>query len=299
MSDEAIFKAIVKAGSEFDKYDRQATKEVMALLNGARREVIDALTNTQSDYARYVNSGIKTEIERSISKLNENLKRRQNGFLESSWELGIEQVDSPFRVLGVAGGFDSFKLDETILLKLKDFSATLITNLSAETLPKIDTAIKVGLLKGESVINIARQIGTNLKDPSIFKSVAERSIVIAQTEMNRVYNTATNDRYKMVQNYVPGLKKMWSNAGDSHVRPSHQRLNGQVVDVGKKFYDSLTGISIDRPGDPEAPASFTVRCRCRSVPFKENWDINWDKHGYKPYSQSKGKEKVIISYGQK
>src|SRR4030042_1563152 len=97
--------------------------------------------------------------------------------------------------------------------------------------------------------------------------------------MNRKYNTATNDRYKMVEQYSPGLQKMWSNAGDSHVRPSHQRLNGQVVDVGKKFFDALTGIYIDRPGDPAAPVKFTVRCRCRSIPFKQNWDIDWAHDG--------------------
>ena len=294
MTDEAVFKAIYSAGKDFDRYNEQATKEVINLLNQARKDIIDVLANTQSDYTRYVNQNLKVEIDRTIGKLNETLKRRQAGFLETSWELGIEQVDTPFRALGIAGSFDSFKLDETILLKLKDFSATLITNLSAETLPKIDTAIKVGLLKGEPIINVARSIGTNLKDPSIFKSISERAIVIAQTEMNRVYNTATNDRYKMVEQYSPGLQKMWSNAGDSHVRKSHQRLNGQVVDVGKKFFDALTGIYIDRPGDPEAPASFTVRCRCRSIPFKQNWDIDWVKHGYKPYTAVKGRPKKYI-----
>ena len=294
MSDEAIFKAIVSAGKDFDKYNEQATKEVIALLNQARREVIDVLTNTHSDYTRYVNSNLKVELERSIAKLSEALKRRQAGFLDTAWELGIEQVDTPFRVLGVAGSFDSFKLDETMLLKLKDFSGTLITNLSAETLPKIDSAIKVGLLKGDSVINIARQIGTNLKDPSIFKSISERAIVIAQTEMNRIYNTASDKRYEMVQNYVPGLETMWSTAGDGNVRPSHQRLNGQVVGVGKKFYDSITGVSIAYPGDPAAPASFTVRCRCRKIPFKQNWEIDWSKHGYNPYQQPKGKDKIFI-----
>lgn len=294
VSDEAVFKAIFGAGKDFDIYNDQSTKEVIALLNQARREIIDTLTNTQSDYTRYVNLNLKKELERSITKLSEALKRKQAGFLDQSWELGIEQVDTPFRVLGVAGSFDSFKLDETMLLKLKDFSGTLITNLSAETLPKIDSTIKVGLLKGDSVINIARQIGTNLKDPSIFKSISERAIVIAQTEMNRVYNTATDNRFDMVVNYVPTLEKMWSTAGDGNVRPSHQRLNGQVVAVGKKFYDSLTGVSILHPGDPEAPASFTVRCRCREIPFKQSWDINWGKHGYEPYAQSKGKEKIFI-----
>ncbi len=294
MSDEAIFKVIYSAGKDFDRYESKAVKEMLSLLNQARKDVIDVIASTESNYALYVNQNAKVRLEQAIKKLEINLKGKQLSFLDNAWELGIEQVDTPFRVLGVAGSFDSFVLDETMLRKLKDFSATLITNLTTEALPKIDSAIKIGMLKGDNFITIARQVGKNLTDPSIFKSVSERAIVIAQTEMGRVYNTANNERMKQVKGYVPGLMKMWSTAGDANVRPSHQRLNGQVVEPEGKFQDSLTGVSIDRPGDPAAPASFTIRCRCRAIPFKENWDIDWPKHGYNPYQQAKGKAKQLI-----
>lgn len=53
----------------------------------------------------------------------------------------------------------------------------------------------------------------------------------------------------------------WHTAGDKRVRHTHQGMNGQAVKYGEKFV-SPSGARLAYPGDPTAPASEVINCRC-------------------------------------
>lgn len=53
----------------------------------------------------------------------------------------------------------------------------------------------------------------------------------------------------------------WRTAGDKRVRHTHQGMNGQKVGYGQKFV-SPSGARLAYPGDPTAPASEVINCRC-------------------------------------
>ena len=56
------------------------------------------------------------------------------------------------------------------------------------------------------------------------------------------------------------LALRWRSRGDSKVRASHRRANGQVQPVGARFQ---VGTSMLRwPGDPLGPPDETINCRC-------------------------------------
>jgi uncharacterized protein with gpF-like domain len=58
------------------------------------------------------------------------------------------------------------------------------------------------------------------------------------------------------------VTKTWKDARDVRVRNSHVHLNGQTVPFSGKF-KSISGATLDYPGDPEAPAEERINCRCR------------------------------------
>lgn len=64
------------------------------------------------------------------------------------------------------------------------------------------------------------------------------------------------------------ITKKWKSAMDTRVRETHVHLNGQVVPYTGKFR-STSGAELDFPGDPTAPASERVQCRC-------TWEIRID-----------------------
>jgi hypothetical protein len=60
-----------------------------------------------------------------------------------------------------------------------------------------------------------------------------------------------------------GWKKLWISRGDSRVRELHRKLHGQPVKSGQAFWRwPLTGEEIRYPGDPTAPLSERINCRC-------------------------------------
>lgn len=72
-------------------------------------------------------------------------------------------------------------------------------------------------------------------------------------------------------------KRVWDSAGDSRVRWSHKRLDGQEVGLKEPFVSPLTGARMLYPGDTSmgASADETVMCRCRArlkVDFLAAWN---------------------------
>lgn len=91
-----------------------------------------------------------------------------------------------------------------------------------------------------------------------------RANVIARTEALRAVHQGTEEMYQQaidLGQILPGqLERKWNTAADERVRQSHVRLNGLVRGVGETFPGDEGELRY--PGDPDAPASETVQCRC-------------------------------------
>ena len=101
-----------------------------------------------------------------------------------------------------------------------------------------------------------------LSNATTIHGLASRARTIARTEIGRARNAGR----------VQGMKDAgieyyeWSSASDIHSREGHALMNGQVRAIGKPFKNPVTGALLDSPGDPDAPASETINCRCTLVP---------------------------------
>ncbi|MFC9534454.1 phage portal protein [Streptomyces sp. NPDC056975] len=59
----------------------------------------------------------------------------------------------------------------------------------------------------------------------------------------------------------PGVVRTWITRQDDRVRPAHKALQGKTLPVGTPY--QISGAQLRYPGDPFAPISLTVNCRCR------------------------------------
>lgn len=91
-----------------------------------------------------------------------------------------------------------------------------------------------------------------------------RSEVIGRTEALRAVHAGTEEVYRQAIDegvVEPAqLRRKWVTAKDERVRHTHSLLNGQERGIDE-VWESGGGV-LRYPGDPSAPASETVQCRC-------------------------------------
>lgn len=92
-----------------------------------------------------------------------------------------------------------------------------------------------------------------------------RGDTIGRTEAIRALHEGADEGFRQAidagQVQQQNVYKVWHSAGDLRVRDSHRQMNGQRVKFEASFV-SPSGAVLRYPGDPDAPASETVNCRC-------------------------------------
>jgi hypothetical protein len=97
------------------------------------------------------------------------------------------------------------------------------------------------------------------------RMVQFRARTIARTETVRAIHEGDKELWdQAVEAGVvepADIENVWHTASDERVRSSHRAMDGQVRSIGEAFR-SGAGNELRFPGDPNAPASDTVNCRC-------------------------------------
>ncbi len=124
---------------------------------------------------------------------------------------------------------------------------------------KVNSAMLQGILAGDSVPNLAKQLrtvtGMNLTS----------SIRNARTTVTSAENKGRQDSYERAEKDGIKLRREWIAAIDYRTRHAHRLLDGQLADVGKPFKSELGPIMY--PGDPKADPSNVYNCRCTIASF--------------------------------
>lgn len=118
----------------------------------------------------------------------------------------------------------------------------------------VNSAITQGLLQGDSIDKVANRL---VQVATMDRNAAVRS---ARTAMTAAENSGRINSYERAQDLGIGLKKEWVAALDRRTRASHRALDGEKVDVDKKFSNGLM-----YPGDPSGRPEDTYNCRCTLV----------------------------------
>lgn len=132
----------------------------------------------------------------------------------------------------------------------------------------LNSAILQGILQGDSVEDIAKRLAA-VTDMN--KNAALRN---AATMTTSAQNGGRMDSYKRAQDIgVKGLKVRWLATLDGHTRYSHRQVDGDVVEVGKKFKNGLKF-----PGDPEGAPAEVYNCRCCTIAAFDDSRFDKDKN---------------------
>lgn len=127
----------------------------------------------------------------------------------------------------------------------------------------IANQITQGVLLGESIPKIAWRMqdvtGTN-------RAAAVR---LARTSVTAAENAGRVDSYKRAKGLGIKVQQEWLATLDLRTRSSHRKLDGERVDVGKKFSNGCR-----YPGDPEAAYAETCNCRCTLIAAVDGVDYS-------------------------
>jgi hypothetical protein len=243
-------------------------RKVIALLAEARKEI--AATVAATEWQAYRLPELKAAIERAMQQFGDKfgveLREAQGAF----WEAGINFVDTPLRAVGVIAAFPA--IDMTVLGIMQGYGADLVKGLARDAALKINNEITMGLMGQKTPFEVMEAVGRNLKDRSIFTSIAARAETITRTEAGRVLEAAGQARNEAAAAVVPGLQKQWLHGESSRVpRIAHLAAHGQIRDVNQPF--DVDGELLMYPRDPAGSAQNTINCGCYSVPYHPDWEI--------------------------
>jgi uncharacterized protein with gpF-like domain len=140
---------------------------------------------------------------------------------------------------------------------------------------QLEKGVEEGLGINQITENIIKAL-KDLKDSPIASYIAER---IVRTELNRAANIG---HMKGAEKANFEVLKIWIAALDERTRRmprdqySHVALDGQTRELNEPFRQmGMNGVEAVamQPGDPTAPAGFTINCRC-TIGFEGKRDAN-------------------------
>lgn len=257
-------KSLIKKANSMED---DAVKRAIKLLAAARKDV--AATVATTEWEAYRLPELKAAIDRTMrdfgTKYGVDLRDTQREF----WEHGIQMTDAPIREVGIYMVIP--EVDMTALGIMQDFTADMVTNLGKDAGRKISQEISMGIIGKKSPYEVMGAVGRNLKDKSIFKSIAARAETITRNEAGRVLEMAGQARRERAAEIVPGLGKEWKHSPYAKVpRLSHLRADSQKRKVDEDF--DVGGEKLSFPRDPKGSAKNTINCNCYSIPWHPNWD---------------------------
>jgi hypothetical protein len=250
----ATLKQIIK---EKDAGIRTGTRSMLALLEELQGQVRTELGKAAlGSWDAYHLRHYLDAIEGQVEVFRRTAQAEAGGLLDTAWNQGKALVDNPLATNGIYTGF---YLSTSVLDTLKDYTFHRIDGLSAAAWDRVKGELTLGVLGGKTPQEVAKAIGENLNDPSVFKSIADRAEVITKTEMGRVFSEASQLRMEQAAESVEGLEKQWLHAGHPKVaRLAHVAASGQHVPVNEPF--KIGGINMMYPRDPGAPLEETFNC---------------------------------------
>lgn len=267
-----------KAHKFVDKELTKYEKELKKIYSQALKEIEKELKYNSDK----LNGGDMKTTRQSLKRLNDLFKRMTIEFNNADLK-AISLLEKELKKIGITNleyaeelintKISELGIDETYTLFNDNILSNIIkgnvfTEIAMEGFTdkayiynELRREFAVGLLKGESIPKLAKRIQKSLN------SSMNRAILIARTENTRVQNQSREEVFKNATEKGIKLKKQWISAGDKRVRASHQRLNGEIVNMNESFSNNC-----EYPGDPNGGSSEVCNCRCTFVALIEGVD---------------------------
>lgn len=264
---KAFNKARKEQLSKLVPYKSAVWEELLRLLEIAEESVQAVLQAASTDWQQWHYAKIQGQLNQAFIDLGDRSAEQIAKYSPEVFVAGVDLIDKPLASAGIKVTGLSPLLNHPTL--------TAITNFQTERIKSIATGMFEGVKKELSLVTIGAQdfykardnISAMLVEPSYYD--AKRLI---NTEMSRLYSTATNARLLQSSAAVPGLKKEWRTGRRKEHRLHHLALRGTRKPVDEKF--KVGQIEMMHPHDPAGGAAETIYCSCYVVPVMDNWDVD-------------------------
>lgn len=242
-----------------------------------------ALVDAADDTARFLSRALTVDVRfdvsntRAVTAIQQNRLRLIREFTNGQREtLRTALADGIGRGLNPIDQARNFRasvgLTRRQLQSVENFRS-LLTEARADGLPSRQ-ALNRALRDGRFDRSILTAIRDNrpLDEAQVDRMVTRfrerlvrhRAEVIGRTEALRSAHQGTEEMYRQAidsgQFTQEQMIRTWVTAGDERVRGSHVRLNGLARDLDQTWPGDDGPLRF--PGDPDAPGSETIRCRC-------------------------------------
>lgn len=262
--------------AQIDLLPEAAVADVLAELNRTRRHVLAELLGVETgSFAATRLGALEARLRDAMDQFVARYGQAVAGPQAQLFELGQNLAARPVVESGVTFGVP--QIPRRALEVAQSFQALLIRGLADEAIGQISQELRLGLLRGESVFEVAQKVAGSLSSGSTFGTIAARAEAITRTELGRIHAIAAQASLEETRRLVPDLQKIWQHSGNTgpYRRLGHVEAHDQVREVsatyrvrpapGKPFEDMLY------PRDPGASPSNTISCGCLSVPHRAAW----------------------------
>lgn len=271
---EAYAVELTKLLNQVGKLEEQAVRRALALLTEARRRIVARLAEVpEGAFLASWLPRMQAEVERAMRGYADQYGRFLDAQAREMLGLAARTVGVPLEAAGLVLRMPG--LDQNLLDILQGFRAGLITGVADDAIRAMTTELQLGVLGAMSPFQLQRRVAEILRTQpnaaGVFGTVASRAEAITRTELNRVFNMASEaSNRQLVQAAEQTFpewrpRKRWLNSGDARVRPAHRRAEllaqRPLMDGGEFVLVDEKGQShkARHPLDPRLPASLSVR----------------------------------------
>lgn len=239
-----------------DKWHYNLIKEWNRLENGFKRKIYPVLTKQAYAAISDIKQGI-TNFEKYIYDYKPEIKKLLKSYYYRLAAIFYKKTEK------IAG---DLKSSSTVFLKDSEYifwatmdywinyeAAEHVVMINNTTRKLLKTQLKKGIKEGLTYEELGKKM-----DGMVPPLYARRSLTIAKTETHLLYNKTVKESVKSLK--VPVKTRSWFAAGDERTRIEHASADGETVGMNEPF--TMTGESLDYPGDPAGSAWNVIQCRC-------------------------------------
>jgi len=212
---------------------------------------------TLDRYVRAAATAYKEQGERGVGIAFEGQREEMRKLLTANYLTAGERFRS-LTLEDLTGEVEARKdaesqFERSMLDYVQENAVTRSALIADTTETLVREAIVEGVKEGDTPTTIAKRI-VNTAGGAVSRLRAD-AIAITET-----HNAATFASDVTAEDTGLRLEKEWLATEDSRTRPTHSEADGQRVGMNETF--TVGGYQMKRPGDPDAPAKETIRCRC-------------------------------------
>ncbi|WP_128081059.1 MULTISPECIES: hypothetical protein [unclassified Pseudoalteromonas] len=240
---------------------------LLRLLELAEENTQTILQGQPTDWQQWHYGKLQGQINQVMLELGERSAAQIKAFSQTTWVAGINLIDAPLKAGGVTVNAMTQLLQHRQLVAIDNFMVDRIKDVLSGKADYIRSQLGLVMMGAQDSETAKKAIAESLGEKKMWRAKA-----IVNTELSRLYNTASHMRMNEIGDAVPGMEKEWRLGRRKEHRVSHLAANNTRAAANEPF--TIGGIKMMHPHDPKAPAKETVNCSCFTVPVMKHWEVD-------------------------